>query len=340
MPPTGLILPPLAGLLEQLRALDDPVVQLQLALRFDGATEVSPLRSAVAALPSVAQALDAQRADGSWGAAEEPRRRVLTTLWMTKTLAELGLDDADDGWHRAAGFLARNAHTGQDIMSLDGTDAGVLSCYIGLAGESYLLGGRPDLARPQIEWIVRFQDVRVGGQLRRRRDPDVWSADLRTRYGGCLADTTCLIGLIKTGRALAAWERIEPQPHTSELVAAIREVFLSRRLMYRSDGGIVPIGVYGRDPDKWLQPTFPLDWHTDLIEVLDFVASSGPPDPRMQPAIDRLASMRLPDGRWPLRRTFQPTELPAMERRSARSGSPMITLRVASALTACGARPS
>ena len=58
----------------------------------------------------------------------------------------------------------------------------------------------------------------------------------------------------------------------------------------------MPIGVYGADPARWLLPTYPLDWHTDLIEVLDLVARTGPPDTRMQPAVDHLTEARLPDG--------------------------------------------
>ena len=334
-----LALPPLEGVLDAARSVADPIVRYQLAARFGGQADVdlAPLRAEVAAAPAVEAALRSQHADGSWGSDGDARRRVLATLWMTKTLAELGLDDTHLDWHRAAEFLAAHSHTDQEALSLDGARGGVLSCYVGIAGETYLLGGRPDLARAQVDWIVRYQDVRTGGGARRREPAETWDEHLRTRYGGCLSDTTCLIGLVKTGRALAAWDRHEPDARARELVSAMREVYLERRLMHRSDGGIVPIGVFNGAPDRWLEPTFPLDWHTDLIEVLDFVARSGPPDPRMQPAIDRLVSLRLPDGSWPLRHSYRPPELPATERRSKRSGSPMITLRAAAALAACGA---
>ena len=335
-----LTLPPLDGVLASVRAVEDPVVRFHLARRFDDGVDLGALRSELARAPSIMPAFASQRNDGSWGADEDPRRRVLTTLWMAKVLAELGLDDTHPGWHRAAEFLAANAHTEHDALSVDGARGGVLSCYIGIAGETYLLGGRPDLARPQVEWIARYQEVRSRGGSKRSRPAETWDERLRTRYGGCLADTTCLIGLVKTGRALAAWDRHEPDARARELMQAMREVYLERRLMYRSNGGIVPIGVYGGAPDRWLQPTWPLDWHTDLIEVLDFVAHGGPPDPRMQPAIDELASLQLPDGTWPLRQSYRPAELPASERRSKHKGSPMITLRVVSALAACGARPT
>lgn len=342
-PVTRLALPSLDGARSYLAGLDDPIIELQLA-RLEGRltpAQASGLRARVQASPIVVGAFKAQHADGSWGEDDDPRRRVLATLWMAKTLSELGLDDTHAGWHRAAEYLARRTQTtSTGVLGLDGRDAGVLSCYAGIAGEMYVRAGRLDLARPQIEWILRHQDVRVGGSGRRSSPAAPWDERLRTRYGGCLADTTCLVGLIKTGRALQAWHESEPDPDAAELAGVIRDTYLDRRLMYRSNGEIVPIGTAGGAPDRWLQPTFPLDWHTDLIEVLDFVARSGPPDPRMQPAIDQLIEAQLPDGTWPLRQTYRPRQLPAPERRSRTSGSPMITLRVVAAIAACEDRPA
>lgn len=335
-----LALPALDGALDVARAEGGPIVELQLATRFGAPGDVTMLRTAVAKTPLIVAAFGSQRTDGSWGSDDDPRGSVLPTLWMAKSLAELGLDDSHAGWHAAVEFLAGTSHTGHGVLGLDGRDESVLSCYAGIAAEMYLQGGRSDLGRRQIDWILDYQDVSVGGR-RLRRDPvATWDERMRTRYGGCLSDTTCLIGLVKTGRALTASLAHEHDARVAELVEAIREVYLERRLMYRSNGEIVPIGVYGAASDRWLLPTFPLDWHTDLIEVLDFVAHAGPPDRRMQPAIDRLVADRLPDGGWPLRLSFRPAALPAPERRSKRRSSPMITLRAASALAASGARPS
>ena len=321
-----------------LEATDDPIIELHLALAEDPRDHdhIGTLREIAFASPLVRSAFEAQHDDGSWGDDAESRRRVLSTLWMTKTLTELGVDHSHPGWARATDFLAgRTQTTSTAVFGLDGRDSSVLSCYAGIAGEMYLRGGRPDLARPQVDWILAHQDVRVGGQSHRSRPAQPWDERIRTRYGGCLSDTTCLIGLVKTGRALLAWNEHEPDTDAAELAGIIREAYLERRLMYRSNGEIVPIGISRGSADRWLQPTFPLDWHTDLIEVLDFVARSGPSDVRMQPAIDQLAAAQLPDGTWPLRQTFRPRQLPAPERRSMRAGSPMITARAVAAITAC-----
>ena len=277
-----------------LRKHPDPRTALLVARLEAGGSEVlAAARARVGRSSAVQEAFARQRPDGSWGGADDARSRILPTLWMVKLLAELGIDDGHDGWQAGAGFLAQHAHTGTGVFSIDGGVGGVLSCYVGIAGETYLLGGRADLAEPQIEWILRHQEVRVDSRTRRHPAPLLWDERLRTRYGGCMATTTCLIGLVKVGRALRSWLERSADPHASELLDTIREVFLERRLLYRRDGTVMPLGGSGAQAERWLDPAFPLDWHTDLLEVLDLVTTPGVVDERMAPALERLAESQL-----------------------------------------------
>ena len=51
----------------------------------------------------------------------------------------------------------------------------------------------------------------------------------------------------------------------------------------------------------WTRFSFPTWWHYDLLRALDYLRGAGAePDERAAEAIDRLASKRGPDGRWPL----------------------------------------
>ena len=116
------------------------------------------------------------------------------------------------------------------------------------------------------------------------------------------------------------------------MLGAIREVFLERRLIYRRDGTVLPLGGSGAQAERWLEPAYPLDWHTDLVEVLDLVAAPGDADERVQPAMAHLAASQLPDGSWPLRVAYVPSDMPALERRSKDRGSPFVTSRVIAVL--------
>ena len=70
------------------------------------------------------------------------------------------------------------------------------------------------------------------------------------------------------------------------------EYLLSRQLFRRASTGEVV------DTD-WLQFSFPVQWHYDVLRGLDYFRSvGGAPDPRLSEAIEHLRTKRQPDGRW------------------------------------------
>lgn len=324
----------LDGLWSWLGRFDDAVVRHLISVRAGGAPVAEPgtatdrtaLRAEVATSPLVTRSLASQHLDGSWGDSDHPERRILTTFWMAKAFADLGLSWLPQ-WSQAVDFLAHRA-IWNDTFTVDGSRSGILSCYVGMAASLFLEGGRADLAEPQIRWIERYQDVRRHGVPLRATPAEPFCDCLSTDHGGCMTATTCGIGLIKTGLALRAWvDRTPTDRAAAELLEAIRASFLDRELFHTGDGSVLPLGERTSHAADWLEPTFPLDWRTDLIEVIDFVNHTGPPDRRMQPALDELAARQLEDHTWPLRRVFRPIHLPALERRSRRCGSPYVTLR-------------
>ena len=314
--------------LDYLAALNDPTTELRLALLRDPNAPVADLRERVAESEVVSEALESQRSDGSWGGHDRAANRLLPTLWMAKTLGELGLDRANPGWLQAVEFLVEVGHTDDGVFSISGSRDGVLSCYVGIAAGLYLSGGLGDLAQPQLDWILRYQEVRAGGQDLRSEPVESWGPHLKTKYGGCMAETTCLVGLLREGRALVMSGCAE----APRLVGGIRSAFLEREVMYTSSGRYLPLAVAPKKADSWLAPSFPLDWRVDLIEVVDFLSHAGPADMRMQKAVDKIAEYQLPDRTWPLRRTYRSEHLPSIERPSTRRSSPMITVRVVEAL--------
>lgn len=54
----------------------------------------------------------------------------------------------------------------------------------------------------------------------------------------------------------------------------------------------------------WLQCSFPVRWHYDILRALDYFRSTGDaPDPRMAEAIDVIKSKRQAGGSWLLENT-------------------------------------
>ena len=87
---------------------------------------------------------------------------------------------------------------------------------------------------------------------------------------------------------------------SAESVAARRrgeEYLLERRLFRRKSTGEIV------NP-AWLQFSFPIRWHYDVLRALEYFRSVGnAPDPRMDEAIDLLRSKQQPDGTWLLENT-------------------------------------
>lgn len=94
-------------------------------------------------------------------------------------------------------------------------------------------------------------------------------------------------------RALALYARSSGDKRAHQACEQAAEVFLKRRLYLRqSDGGIM-------DP-HFVLLHYPCYWHYDILFSLKVMAEAGfIDDPRCQPALVLLQSLRLPDGGFP-----------------------------------------
>ena len=87
---------------------------------------------------------------------------------------------------------------------------------------------------------------------------------------------------------------------TYESIAARRrgeEYLIERKLFRRKSTG-------GVGNPQWLQFSFPIRWHYDVLRALEYFRSVGDaPDSRMVEAINLLRAKRQPDGIWLLENT-------------------------------------
>ena len=85
------------------------------------------------------------------------------------------------------------------------------------------------------------------------------------------------------------------------------EYLLSRGLLRRATTGEVI-------KPKWLQFSFPVYWHYDVLRALEYFREvGGRPDPRVAEAADVVRSKRQPDGAWLLENTHSGQTHFAME---------------------------
>jgi len=146
-----------------------------------------------------------QREDGSWGKQATAPGRIVPTIFAARSLQEAGLDD-EPCLSRALDFLSRNAVV-DGGGSIYGTRDSVVPCYTGMMARLLVRAGRAEAAMPLLQWIVRYQPVVYGGVVYHEPAGPLWGEYLRKRYGGCMAATTCLLGLVPAVSALTAARR-------------------------------------------------------------------------------------------------------------------------------------
>lgn len=250
------------------------------------------------AAASLGMLIAAQRPDGTWGRSEVAAARIVPTIFAARSLQESEVSGGDLALARALDFLTEVAVV-EGGGSIGGTRDSVLSCYTGMLAQLFLRSGRVQDARPLVEWIQRYQPVAFGDRTYYRPSAEY----LHHRYGGCMAATTCLLGLVPTMMALALARRAGLATDSSPQESAFRDLLIERRLIFGRSGEVMPLaGRTKADPSgtRWLLPAFPLDYVVDLISLVQVAREVGVPWEAMTEATDLISSWRLPGGGWPM----------------------------------------
>lgn len=156
---------------------------------------------------------------------------------------------------------------------------------------------------PLLDWIIRYQPVVFGGRTYHEPAGPMWGDYLRHRFGGCMADTTCLLGLVPTIAALVDARDAGLDLPVEAQLAAMRQLLEDRRLFYGRSGAVIPLSSRtSTDPDGagWLAPAFPLNHIIDLIELVDLARRLEMPADAMTDAVELIESWQLTDGGWPM----------------------------------------
>ncbi len=247
------------------------------------------------------------------------RTRILTEGWGARLMALQG----DDGqWAGGACFPARtwelDWNAGQPWISTLPTLQLLWSfgidpntdevrraiakvrdgCHWEYAGEPFFDG--------EVEPCINGRTVSLGvyfGQnvdgivdrlLGEQLEDGGWNCEAENGSVRSSFDTTInvLEGLLEYERATGESEKVTAARRRGE------EYLLERKLFRRKSTGEVV-------KPAWLQFSFPVWWHYDVLRALDyFRAVGGAPDSRLDEALELLRSKRQPDGTWLLENTY------------------------------------
>jgi hypothetical protein len=267
----------------------DPAIRWQVLrdLADAPAELVAAERARVATEGWGARLLELQGDDGQWAGgacfpAEGWRRDEgqpwTSTLPTLQLLRDLGVDPHSDRVRRAVALVrdhCRWEHAGQPFFSGE-----VEPC---INGRTVALGTYFD---QDVEGVVARL---LGEQL----EDGGWNCEAEN--GSVRSSFASTINVLE---GLLAHERATGG--SAESIAARRrgeEYLLERKLARRKSTGefVNP---------AWLQFSFPIRWHYDVLRALDYFRAVGDtPDPRMDEAVALLRSKQQPDGTWLLENT-------------------------------------
>jgi hypothetical protein len=203
----------------------------------------------------------------------------ISTLPTLQLLQKFGVDPDLDRIRRAIELVRDNCrweHAGQPFFSGE-----VEPC---INGRTVTLGA------------YFKQDIRgiVTRLLSEQLDDGGWNCEAENGSVRSSFDST-----INVLEGLLEYERVTGG--TAELIAARRrgeEYLLERKLFRRKSTGEVVNAA-------WLQFSFPVRWHYDVLRGLEYFRSTGDaPDPRMNEAIDLVRLKQQSNGTWLLENTY------------------------------------
>jgi hypothetical protein len=268
----------------------DPAIRWQVLrdLVHAPAEVIAAERARVATEGWGARLLALQGEDGQWAGGacfpspdqddETEGQPWISTLPTLQLLYDFGIDPHPDRVRRAVALVRDNCrweHAGQAFFAGE-----VEPC---INGRTVTLG------------IYFDQDVEriVARLLREQLEDGGWNCEAEN--GSVHSSFATTINVLE---GLLAYERATGG--SSHSIAARRrgeEYLLERKLFRRKSTGEVV-------NSQWLQFSFPIRWHYDVLRALDYFRSTGhEPDSRMDEAMDLLRSRRQPDGVWLLQNT-------------------------------------
>ena len=272
----------------------DPAIRWQVIrdLSDASAVEVGTERARVAESGWGKQLLDLQ-ADGQWaggacfpGREWRPPRQIVgdpdgqpwtATLPTLRLLRDLGVDPADPVVRAAVDGVRE--HSRWEYAGERFFDGEVEPC---INGGVVALGAYFGESVDGIVTRLLGEQLKDGG----------WNCEAENgSTRSSFHSTICVLD------GLLEYERAGGTHPVAQARTRAQEYLLARHLYRRASTGKVA------DPD-WLQFSFPVQWHYDVLRGLDYFRSvGGAPDPRLAEAVGQVRDKQHSDGSWVLENT-------------------------------------
>ncbi len=182
-----------------------------------------------------------------------------------------------------------------DGFSLLGKSDDILSCYNAMICSVLIKSGRSGSSEVKkgIDWILKYQTFD-------RDCKSSWHGSRAKKYGGCLKQTPCYVGLVKSTIALSDYiiaENSKNDEIQSKFNQGLEYILNQNLYQRRSDG--LPIRDY------MIKFTYPFNYRTNIVELLSLMkANNRIDDVRCEPALNLLFKKRRKNGAWQANKVY------------------------------------
>lgn len=185
-----------------------------------------------------------------------------------------------------------------DGFSFSGKSDDILSCYNSMITTVLIKMkyGKIERISKGIEWILKYQNFERGLQNK-------WKGSRIQKYGGCMKQTPCYIGIVKALITLTEYKKSKYYETNEEV-----EKRLSKGLEYILDHNVFQRKTNGKPITKDINKlTYPFSYKTNLIEILRLLKDNNLLlDPRCEFAIEFLNKKKQKNGFWKINSSYLP----------------------------------
>ncbi len=181
-------------------------------------------------------------------------------------------------------------------FSLTGNTDDILACYNSMITSVLIKMNYKNNERISkgVEWILNYQNFERGLENK-------WQGSRIQKYGGCMKQTPCYIGVVKALITLTEYKKsrfYEKNEKVEKKLAQGIEYILAHNIFQRKTNG-KPIT---KDITKL---TFPFSYKTNLIEILRLLKDNNQlTDPRCKFAIEFLNRKKQKNGFWKINSSY------------------------------------
>jgi hypothetical protein len=327
--------------LDWLLEMDNPAVRAQTLTGLLGASpddrDVRQARVRELETGLAAKIFSKMQPGGYWGRPQDfyMRSKYHGTVWSFLLLSEMGCADANERYLAVGEFLLSQAQRADNggftyapSTPKSGPRPAALPCLTGNLVWSMTRAGLFSDTRVQraAGWLVENQYLRDGpDEMKANEIPAGMEKSL---FEACWGRHTCLMGVVKTLKALTVWPAELRTPAMDQAIIVGADFILRHNLIFRSHD------LHRISKPEFLLLGFPLFWRTDALEMLETLLLMGKTEDALQPALNMVLSKQGVDGRWLLEQTLNGRMLVRIEKKG--KPSKWVTLRALKVIKLAG----